>query len=42
LRWFKKQNLDLSLRVMQGLEVDHPKNLCLENVASFYTNLIKA
>ncbi len=41
LKWFKKCNLDLSLRVAQGLDVGRTKGVCLTNVASFYTILTK-
>jgi hypothetical protein len=42
LKWFKKRILDLSLRVVQGLDVGRAKGVCPTNVASFYTILTKA
>jgi hypothetical protein len=39
LRWFRHCHPNLSLRSTQGLEVNRARNLCPENVASFYHNL---
>jgi hypothetical protein len=42
LRWFKKHNLDLSLHVVQGLEVGRANGLCPSHVVIFYDNLQQA
>ncbi len=42
LQWFRKHNPNLSLHVVQGLEVGHAKGLCLSNVVIFYDNLQQA
>ncbi len=39
LQWFREGNLDLSLCIIQGLEVGCAKGLCITNVATFYNNL---
>jgi hypothetical protein len=39
LRWFKIRHPKLALRSFQGLEVNKAKNLCLENIASWFGNL---
>ena len=39
LRWFRRRHLNLALPSTQGLEVNRARNLCLENVSSFYHNL---
>jgi hypothetical protein len=39
VRWFKKRHPDLTLKFSQGLDFARARGLCLENVASFYSNL---
>ena len=39
VRWFWNRHLDLSLRVVQGLETGCAKGLCKDNVMNFYNNL---
>jgi hypothetical protein len=39
LRWFRRRHPNLALRSTQGLEVNRARNLCPENVSSFYHNL---
>jgi hypothetical protein len=39
LHWFRRRHPQLILRSAQGLEVNRARNLCLENVQSFYHNL---
>lgn len=39
LKWFKKRHPNLSLRQSQGLEIARAKDLCAENIKSFYSNL---
>ncbi len=41
LRWFRKQNLDLLLQIIQGLEMGHEKALCLANVESSTNTYLK-
>jgi hypothetical protein len=39
LCWFRHRHPNLALRTTQGLEVNRARNLCQENVSSFYHNL---
>jgi hypothetical protein len=40
-RWLRRHNLDLLLKVTQGLNVEHVKGLCPTNVATLHNNLDK-
>ena len=42
VRWFRKRHPEVSPRSAQTLEMARAKNLCLENVATFYHNLQEA
>ena len=39
LRWFKNKHPQLVLRMLESLEMNRLKGLCLEIVARFYQNL---